>query len=185
VINAITRSGTNDVHGTVFGFDRDSIFDARNFLDPATIPSFRRVQFGASAGGPIVKDSTFIFGAYEQILQSSSSSGSIRVPNLAERVLAVPAIVPYLALWPLAPPSAPVVNGVQTVNVAAPTNATGKYASTRVDQKQSDRDSLAFSYFLTPARKNNLTLLGIPYARFFLAGKWVVRRTIIFSALLL
>ena len=84
VINAITKSGTNSVHGTLFGFDRDSIFDARNFFDPTTIPAFRRVQFGASAGGPIIKDKTFIFGAYEQILQSSSASGSIRVPDAAE-----------------------------------------------------------------------------------------------------
>ena len=73
VINAITKSGTNELHGTAYFFDRDSIFDARNYFDPATIPPFRRVQFGGSAGAPIVKDKTFIFGDYEGIRQSQSS----------------------------------------------------------------------------------------------------------------
>ena len=146
VVNAITKSGTNSLHGSAFGFDRDSIFDARNFFDPAKIPPFRRVQFGASAGAPVVKDKTFIFGAYEGILQSSSSSGSIRVPDASERALAVPAVAPYLTLWPVAPAGAPDVNGIQTINVGVPNSATEKYASTRVDQKIGSTDSLAFSY---------------------------------------
>ena len=97
VVNAIMKSGTNELHGTAFGFDRNSVFDARNFFDPASIPPFRRVQFGASAGTAIVKNKTFLFGAYEGIRQSSSSSGTIRVPDAAARATAVPAIVPYLA----------------------------------------------------------------------------------------
>ena len=52
VINAITKSGANQVHGTGYFFDRDKVFDARNFFDPVgPIPSFRRIQFGGSAGG--------------------------------------------------------------------------------------------------------------------------------------
>lgn len=50
VINAITKSGTNQVHGTAYFFDRDSIFDARNYFDGPTIPPFRRIQFGGGCG---------------------------------------------------------------------------------------------------------------------------------------
>ena len=70
IFNAITRSGTNQFHGSAYEFLRNSALDARNFFDPAQIPPFRRNQFGASLGGPIRKDSTFIFGDYEGLRQS-------------------------------------------------------------------------------------------------------------------
>jgi Carboxypeptidase regulatory-like domain/TonB-dependent Receptor Plug Domain len=62
VISAITRSGTNQFHGSAYEYLRNSVFDARNTFDGPTIPEFRRNQFGVSAGGPIRKDKTFIFG---------------------------------------------------------------------------------------------------------------------------
>jgi hypothetical protein len=74
VINAITKSGTNGLHGSAYLFDRDKIFDARNFFDPSVIPPFRRLQFGASADAPIIKDKTFIFGDFEAIRQGQSGS---------------------------------------------------------------------------------------------------------------
>jgi len=71
VINAITKSGVNDFHGTAFMFDRDKVFDAKNYFDPAgPISPFRRVQFGASGGTAIVKDKTFIYGTYEGVRQN-------------------------------------------------------------------------------------------------------------------
>jgi len=54
-INVVTKSGTNDLHGTVFGYLRNSVFDARNFTDPQTIPPFRLGQYGMTVGGPIKK----------------------------------------------------------------------------------------------------------------------------------
>jgi hypothetical protein len=65
VISAITRTGTNRFHGSAYEFLRNSALDARNYFDPPTIAPFRRNQFGISAGGPIQKDKTFIFGDYE------------------------------------------------------------------------------------------------------------------------
>src|SRR5580704_550479 len=65
VVNAISRSGTNSFHGSAYEFLRNSALDTRNFFDGPTVPPFRRNQFGASAGGPIRKDRTFIFGDYE------------------------------------------------------------------------------------------------------------------------
>jgi hypothetical protein len=153
VINAITKSGTNQFHGTGFFFDRDSIFDARNYFDGPTIPPFRRIQFGGSAGGPIIKDKTFIFGNYEGFRQSLSNSGTIHVPDAASRAAAVPAIQPYLALWPVAPSGAPDSvdaqgHGIQTVDVNTTTIANENYFITRVDHTISGSDSLAGSYFI-------------------------------------
>ncbi len=67
VVNVSIKSGSNDVHGTVFGFLRNEAFDAKNFFDKPDEPKppFKRSQFGFSLGGPIIKDKTFIFGDYE------------------------------------------------------------------------------------------------------------------------
>lgn len=160
VVNAITKSGTNEVHGSAFGFLRNSALDARNFFDSAVIPPFHRSQYGASAGAPLIKDKTFVFGAYEGIRQSSSSSGVIRVPGATARAQAVPAVAPYLALWPVAPAGSPEVNGIQTVNVGVPNSASENYATTRVDQKAGDKDSLAFSYFFDSGPQKQSDPLG-------------------------
>jgi hypothetical protein len=74
VINAITKSGTNQFHGTAYWFLRDSKLDARNYFDPAQIPPFHRNQFGASGGAPIRKNKTFIFADYEGVRQDKSIS---------------------------------------------------------------------------------------------------------------
>jgi Carboxypeptidase regulatory-like domain/TonB dependent receptor/TonB-dependent Receptor Plug Domain len=150
VINAITKSGVNDFHGTAFLFDRDKIFDAKNYFDPAgPISPFRRVQFGASGGTAIIKDKLFVYGTYEGIRQNKPGSQAIHVPTAAERALAVPSVAPYLALWPIAPAGTPVdANGeTQTFNVALPTISNENYFTVRVDQKFSDKNSLAVSYF--------------------------------------
>src|SRR5207244_4230778 len=57
VISAVTKSGTNSLHGTIFEFLRNSAMDSRNYFDPqAGVPPFMRNQFGGTAGGPIVKN---------------------------------------------------------------------------------------------------------------------------------
>ena len=82
VISAITKSGTNQFHGNVYEYLRNSALDARNFFDPPnTIPAFRRNQFGASVGGPIQKDKTFIFGDYEGIRQLFGQTLTDNVPT--------------------------------------------------------------------------------------------------------
>ena len=67
VVNVGLKSGTNDFHGTAYGFYRDSIFDARNFFNPDGTPKTPRAlkQFGGTFGGPIMKDKLFFFLAYE------------------------------------------------------------------------------------------------------------------------
>src|SRR4029077_13198032 len=66
VVNAITRSGTNEIHGSAYAFLRNSARDARHSFDAPTqsIPPFKRNQFGGTIGGPIVRDHTFFFGDF-------------------------------------------------------------------------------------------------------------------------
>jgi hypothetical protein len=87
VINAITRSGTNQIHGTLFEFMRNKVFDAKDFfVAPGNpIPPFVRNQFGAAAGGPIQKDKTFVFANYEGLREALSGAKTIKVPSATAR----------------------------------------------------------------------------------------------------
>ena len=85
VINSITRQGSNQFHGAVYDFLRNSVFDARSYFDPVGQgePSFRRNQFGGSAGGPIFKDKTFFFANYEgyREAQGKALNSTVLSPN--------------------------------------------------------------------------------------------------------
>jgi hypothetical protein len=88
VISAVTKSGTNSLHGSAFEFLRDSKFDQPNYfdpIDPATgtqaTPPFTRNQFGGTAGGPIVQNKIFYFGSYEGLRQNLSLTHLARLPN--------------------------------------------------------------------------------------------------------
>lgn len=65
IVNAVTRSGSNEFHGSTFYFHRNDNLDARNFFDGAEPPEFRRNQFGGSLGGPLAHNSSFFFVNYE------------------------------------------------------------------------------------------------------------------------
>jgi hypothetical protein len=174
VISAITRSGTNQFHGSGYEFLRNSALDARNYFDLATIPAFRRNQFGASAGGPIRKDKTFIFGDYEGMRQNLGLSEQDQVPSLTARqgllcnapdcstttLLGVdPRVQPYLKFYPL--PNGPVICPFSTCVPGAGDTANYSFAgsqitsenyfTTRVDQRFSNKDSLAGSYMYDKA----------------------------------
>ena len=85
-IDVVTKSGANDLHGTVFGYFRNSVFDARNFNDfdlngnPA-VPPFRMGQYGLTVGGPIKKNKTFFFLSYEGLRQLQSTTQQFTVPS--------------------------------------------------------------------------------------------------------
>jgi len=84
VINAITRAGTNRFHGSAYEFARNSFFDAENYTDVGKQP-FSRNQFGGTIGGPVIKNKTFLFGNYEGLRQSYSTSSQATVPSLNAR----------------------------------------------------------------------------------------------------
>jgi Carboxypeptidase regulatory-like domain/TonB dependent receptor len=82
--NIITRSGTNEIHGAVWEFFRNDVFDATNFFASKTEP-LKQNQFGASLGGPVRKDKTFLFGFYEGFRNHQGETQSSTVPSVAER----------------------------------------------------------------------------------------------------
>jgi outer membrane receptor protein involved in Fe transport len=102
VVNGISRSGTNTFHGSAYEFLRNSALDARNFFDGPIIPPFKRNQFGASAGGPIRKDRTFVFGDYEGIRQAKGITNFNTVPSLAARtgILTFPGATSNPSIFP-------------------------------------------------------------------------------------
>ncbi len=110
VVNAVTRSGTNELHGSVFEFHRNSALDARNFFDPTKEPpEFKRNQFGFTIGGPLKKDRSFFFGSYEGLRERLAMTQIVNVPTAEARqgrlpgrtVQVSPSVVPFLSLWPL------------------------------------------------------------------------------------
>jgi hypothetical protein len=77
--NIITRSGTNQIHGAVWEFFRNDVFDATNYFAPETEP-LKQNQFGVSLGGPVRKDKTFLFGFYEGFRNHQGETVSSTVP---------------------------------------------------------------------------------------------------------
>ena len=129
VINAITRSGTNDLHGTLSHFLRNSALDARNFFDKTPYPpEFRRHQFGASAGGPMIKNRTFWFTDYGGSIQFLGQTTLDNVPsaNARQGILSTgtikvdPQVAKMLQLFPL--PNAGLLGAGDTGLFSAVTN---------------------------------------------------------------
>jgi len=143
VVNAISRSGTNQLHGNAYEFLRNSALDARTSFDGPKIPEFRRNQFGGSLGGAIRKDRTFFFGDYEGFRQTLGVTQVDTVPSQAVRngtLCSIPqpgpsgcstsqisgslnpdpatgidkAVLPYLGLWPLPNPNTPLLGNGNT-----------------------------------------------------------------------
>lgn len=86
-VNVILNSGSNDLHGSVFGFHRNAALDARNFFAPAgePKPKYLRNQFGGSLGGPIKRDRTFFFTDYEGTRSREGITRVTNVPTAQER----------------------------------------------------------------------------------------------------
>jgi hypothetical protein len=156
VINVVTRSGTNDVHGSLFEFHRNSALDARNYFDLATQPkpSFTRHQFGGALGGALQRDRTFFFAAYEGLIERLGVTGVATVPDdearqgrLPSRTVTLhPAIPAYLDLL------FPVANGRNLGGGAAeylfsPKQPTDEhFAQLRIDHRLTPNDTMFARY---------------------------------------
>jgi len=160
VVNAVSKSGTNSFHGDVYEFVRNDAFDANDFFSVGAgnpKPPFRRNQFGGSAGGPIIKDKTFIFGDYEGLRQTKGIPTVSVVPSDAARagnlssgsVTVTPYAAALLAMWPHANSAVSgntgnfVFAGVQAI----PEN----FGTVRLDHRISDKDSLFGTYLIDDA----------------------------------
>ena len=157
VVNLITRAGTNSIHGSVYEFVRNDIFDARNFYAMRAIvgrqPKFRQNQFGGSIGGPILKNRTFYFADYEGYRRIDATNSLVNnvVPTAYEvahlgdfsdrggPVLAASQIDPigrrFFSLYP-----APNNGNFFTSSYPQPQNSTT--ADARVDQRFSEKNSM-------------------------------------------
>ncbi|MGZ5529681.1 MAG: TonB-dependent receptor domain-containing protein, partial [Limisphaerales bacterium] len=154
VVNAITRSGTNDIHGSVYEFLRNSHLDARNYFDVGNIPPFKRNQFGGAIGGPIIKNRTFFFADYEGIRQSKGITAFDTVPSAAARagnlstgfVPVSAAAAAYLPFWHL--PNGPLLDngdlGVFTFPGQQVVNE--NFVTTRIDHHMGQNDSIFGTY---------------------------------------
>jgi Carboxypeptidase regulatory-like domain/TonB dependent receptor len=144
-VNIVTKSGTNEIHGSAFEYFRNDILDAENFFAVKTAPKpeFRYNNFGGNFGGPIRKNSTFVFLNYEGSRQRIGITGSGTVPSdaLRAQVLATsPQLKDIVGLFPLgtSPTSDPLVDNFTTTSASAIREDTG---SLRLDHKFSGSDS--------------------------------------------
>ena len=158
VVNAITRSGTNEIHGSAYEFLRNSALDAKNYFDDPTqsIPPFKRNQFGGTIGGPIVRDHTFFFGDFEAIRQSKGittvatvPSANARAGNLSTGTVSVdPSAASYLTFWHLPDPTSPsLANGdLGLYTFAGQQVVNENFFTARIDHRFSEKDSLFGTY---------------------------------------
>ena len=163
VINAVTRSGSNQFHGSAFEFLRNSSLDAKNFFDPAStpIPPLKRNQFGGVLGGPIKSDKTFFFGAFESLIERLGVTGVTSVPDLNARkgLLPTSATDPTLRQIPLSsaipqyldllfpPPNGKALTGGQAqLLFSLPQPSDEYFAQGRIDHHFSNTDTLFTRY---------------------------------------
>lgn len=169
VVQMITKSGTNQFHGTAFGLHRNDNFDSRSFFD-VDKPEFRRNQFGGSLGGPITQDRLFFFGAYEGLRQAKTGETSREfVPDMNIRngilpdgtqVEIAPQIRPYLDLWPM-PNGENIGNGVAVRNTPVNTITDEDYFITRGDYRINDNQSIFGRFQMDTASNDNPRQLGV------------------------
>ena len=166
-INAISKSGSNLFHGSLYHFLRNDNLDARNFFDrePLGKPEFKRNQFGGTLGGPIKKDKTFFFGGAEFLRERRGLTIQSIVPDLKARqgILTTrnpqgqivetqttinPAVKPYLDEFPL--PNGPSLNnGVGNLAqyfFGFKQELDQEYAQGRIDHVLTDRQQLFARY---------------------------------------
>jgi hypothetical protein len=145
VINAVTKSGTNNFHGTLFEYLRNSDLDARAFYDPSQIPAFHRNQFGGSIGGPIKKNKLFFFFNYEGLRNDQGLTEIAFVPTAAARAGASsPLIQQILGYYPL--PTINLGGGIGEAFDGGTQLGNENYLIGRVDYNLSASDSIFTRY---------------------------------------
>ena len=139
-VSIITASGSNQLHGSVYEFLRNSVLDARNYFDQAQIPPFQRNDFGVAAGGPLRRDRLFVFGNYEGYRQHLGLSDVTFVPDASARAAAVVSVQPLLALWPVG--TAELGQGIAEAFSNPLQHVREDFGTTRVDKNLSVNDLL-------------------------------------------
>jgi hypothetical protein len=159
-INVVSKKGTNQFHGGSFYALRNDALDSRSPFDPPTLPPFSLHQFGASLGGPLVKDKAFFYLNYEGLRQSLGETlNPAFVPNAATRaqVLAQsPALAPILKAYPLG--QTPSGDGItDQVTIVATDTVREDAGMGRVDYRFDAKNSVFFRYNVDNAYIDNPT----------------------------
>ncbi|PYY20278.1 MAG: hypothetical protein DMG60_00775 [Acidobacteria bacterium] len=154
IVNAITRSGTNSLHGSAYEFLRNSALDARNYFDTQK-PAFRRNQFGGSVGGPIRRDKTFFFGDFEGIRQTLGTTQISNVPSAAARagnlstgkVTVDPNVLKFInAFFPLPNAGLAASGDTGKYRFAGPQITSEDFFTGKVDHHISEKDTIDGTY---------------------------------------
>lgn len=163
VFTAVSRSGTNQWHGSAYEFLRNSSLDARNFFDAAgqSIPPFRRNQFGGLLAGPVRRDRVFFSVNYEGLRERATATvrpvtltAEAREGRLpAQTVTVAPAVKPYLDLYPL-PNGRTFGDGTGEFVSDVGTRVNEDYAAGKMDVTVSDRLRFAARYTRDQADRN-------------------------------
>ena len=146
-VNVVSKSGSNQFHGSTFYSLRNDALDARSPFDGATIPPFTLNQFGGNLGGPIKKDKAFFFANYEGLRQDLGVTFISYVPNAAfrSRVLAAsPALKPILDAYPVGQTKLDATT--DQINLVATNNVREDAGMARFDYRFSDKTSLYARY---------------------------------------
>ncbi len=148
-INLVSKTGTNEFHGSVYEFFRNSKLDARRPFDGASPPPFRLNQFGGNFGGPIVKNKTFFFANYEGLLQRLTiSRADGLVPSAQFRRNAPAALQGLINAYPVG--NAPGANAnVDRLIAETPERRNEHSGMARVDHRINDKHSLFFRFAMT------------------------------------
>jgi hypothetical protein len=155
-ISIVTRSGTNQWHGSAFDYVRNDIFDSNDWFadyDGLPKPKERQNDFGGTLSGPIVKDRTFLFFSYEGLRLRLPQVAEELVPDLHARQTAIPAMQPFLNAFPLPSPNTPdnTTTGIAQFNSSYSNAATLDAYSLRIDHKLRDNVTLFGRYNYSPS----------------------------------
>lgn len=148
-INLVSRTGSNQFHGSAYEFLRNSAVDARRPFDGADPPPFRLNQFGANLGGPIVRNRTFFFANYEGLLQRLTiTRADGLVPSASFRANTPQTLRSIINSFPVGNAPGPNVN-VDRLIAATPERRNEHSGMARVDQRLNDKHSLFFRFAMT------------------------------------
>lgn len=153
-ISILTRSGTNQFHGTLFDYLRNDVLDANDWFANSLglpKPKERQNDFGGTFSGPILKDKTFFFLSYEGLRLRLPQTRLTNVPDLAARQNAVTAMQPFLNAFPL--PNGPdsTTTGIAGFNASFSNPGTLDAYSLRIDHKLNDKLGLFGRFNFSPS----------------------------------
>ncbi len=147
-INVVSKTGTNNLHGSGFYAVRNAALDSRSPFDGATLPPFTLNQFGASLGGPIVKNKLFFFTNFEGLDQHLGHTFQNTVPDAAFRtqvLTASPAMAPLINPYPIG--GTPIAGTTNNLVTLVKNDAIREDSGlARLDYRINDKDSMFFRY---------------------------------------